>query len=46
MAWACLPPGLLLTLFLPANIAHQFVGISVGIGCDRQRKLFGIQMVI
>jgi hypothetical protein len=33
-------------LFLPANIALKFVGISVGIGHDRRRKLFHIQMVM
>jgi len=33
-------------LFLPANIVHQFVGISVGIGHDRRRKLLQIQMVM
>jgi hypothetical protein len=33
-------------LFLPANIAHQFVGISVGIGHDRRRKLLQIQMIM
>jgi hypothetical protein len=33
-------------LFLPANIAHQFVGISVGIDHDRRRKLLQIQMIM
>jgi hypothetical protein len=35
MAWASLPPGRPVDLFLPANIAGQFVGISVGIGRNR-----------
>jgi len=33
-------------LFLPANIARQFVGISVGIGRNRRQKLLQIQMVM
>ena len=33
-------------LFLPANIALKFVGISVGIGHDRRRKLLQIQLVM
>ena len=33
-------------LFLPANTARQLVGISVGIGSNRRRKLLQIQMVI
>ncbi len=33
-------------LFLPANIARQFVGISVGIGRHPRQKLLQIQMVM
>jgi hypothetical protein len=33
-------------LFLPANTARQLVGISVGIGSNRRRKLLKIQMVM
>ena len=33
-------------LFLLANTARQLVGISVGIGSNRRRKLLQIQMVI
>jgi hypothetical protein len=33
-------------LFLPANTARQLVGISVGIGRNRRRKLLQIQTVM
>jgi hypothetical protein len=33
-------------LFLPANIARQFVGISVGIGRNRWQKFLQTQMVM
>jgi hypothetical protein len=31
---------------LPANTARLLVGISVGIGSNRRRKLFQIQLVM
>jgi hypothetical protein len=45
-AWGVPAAGEPFVLFLPANIALKFVGISVGIGHDRRRKLFHIQMVM
>jgi len=44
-AWGVPAAAGLAVLFLPANIARQFVGISVGIGRNRRQKLLQIQMV-
>jgi hypothetical protein len=44
--WPALLPGGPLKIFLQAKTARQLVGISVGIGNNRRRKLFQIQIVM
>jgi hypothetical protein len=45
-AWAVPAPEELAGLFLRANTERHLVGISVGIGSNRRRKLFQIQLVM
>jgi hypothetical protein len=45
-AWGVPAAGEPTVLFLPAHTARQLVGISVGIGSNRRRKLLQVQMVI
>jgi hypothetical protein len=45
-AWAVPAAEELAVLFLRANTERHLVGISVGIGSNRRRKLFQIQLVM